>query len=59
MEMLYGSLEKITFFCPELTQTLDLEETETHCGKILILAHSEQFKCSKLPSSTFDSVHGI
>ena len=27
-------------FCPELTQILDLEETETHYGKSLIMAHS-------------------
>ena len=27
-------------FCPELTQLLDLEETETHYGKSFMMAHS-------------------
>ena len=27
-------------FCPELTQILDLEETEIHYGKTSIMAHS-------------------
>ena len=27
-------------FCPELTQILDFEKTETHNGKSFIMAHS-------------------
>ena len=41
-------------FCPELTQILDLEETETHYGKSSIMAHSKHFKWRHLATKKFN-----
>jgi hypothetical protein len=40
-------------FCPELTQILDLKETEAHFGKSLIMAHSYHFKSRYLTTKIF------
>ena len=41
-------------FCPELTQILDLEETETHYGKSSIMEHSQHFKWKYLAPKKFN-----
>ena len=43
-------------FCPELTQILDLEETETHYGKSSIMAHSNE---GIWPQKISTSIHGV